>query len=440
VPVYGSSRISLESLALGKRLKSIRQRRGLTLRDLAKRTSISTAVLSQLETEQRRLDVAQGMAIADALGVAVEDLVSDAESLPYQVVRDGDLRVREARHVQLTTSTGEPLVHPNSFHPLADLFAGRHLEPVLGLIVEKTDSRSRFCVHHEQEFLLVLRGSIEFSIRTPEALERYELGPGDGVYFWSSLPHGVRSLDAHGAETLQVFASAPGSLQRGSSWLVSPRADTETETADRLKALGRRLRSCRTTAEQALDEVAAAMDITPRQLELAEAGRRPLPLSALAKFAQLSGYPLREFIGERKVHAPYAVVQRADAVPTIAPARRIDGTSPVNEFRPLATGFPEPLMLPCLVEVPTTDSVAQPHVHHGEEFIHVLAGQLELTIGVGASRHKETLSAGDWCYFDATVPHILEGRPLNPYDRLSAKAIDVFWCPLGADYLFERSD
>lgn len=439
MPVYGSYRASTDAPGLGQRLRGIRQRRGITLRELAKLTSISAAVLSQLETEQRRLDVAQAVAIAEALGVAVEDLVTEATDLPYQVVREGDLREREARQVQLVSPTGEMLVHSNRFHPLADLFAGRHLEPVMGLIAGDERDPS-FCAHHEQEFLLVLRGSIEFSIQTPTSIERRELGPGDAVYFWSSLPHSARSLDARGAETMQVFASALGSLHAESSWLMPPRAEVHTGPGDRLKAIGRRLRACRTAAEQTVGEVAAVLGVMPRHLELAEAGRRPLPLSALATFAQLSGHPLREFIGERKVCAPYLFVQRADALQQIQPARRREGTLPVTVFRPLTTGFPTPLMFPCLVEVPTVDSVAQPHVHHGEEFVHVLAGQLELTIGVGSSLRTETLRSGDWCYFDATVPHVLRGRPINPYDRLSAKAVDVFWCPLGADYLFDTQD
>jgi transcriptional regulator with XRE-family HTH domain/quercetin dioxygenase-like cupin family protein len=440
MPVYGSFRAPTDAAGLGQRLRAIRHRRGITLRELAKLTSISAAALSQLETEQRRLDVAQGIAIAEALGVAVEDLVTEATDLPYQVVRQGDLRGRQTRQVQLVSPTGETLVHSHRFHPLADLFAGRHLEPVLGLIGGEFDRSPSFCAHHEQEFLLVLRGSIEFSIQTPASVERHELGPGDAVYFWSSLPHRSRSLDARTAETLQVFASAPGSLHAESSWLMSPRAEVNTGTSDRLKGIGRRLRACRMAAEQTVEDVAAVLEVMPRHLELAEAGRRPLPLSALAKFAQLSGYPLREFIGERKVSAPYSFVQRADALQQIKPARRLEGTFPPNVFRPLATGFPTPLMFPCLVEVPTVDSLAQPHVHHGEEFVHVLAGQLELTIGAGSSVQTETLRAGDWCYFDATVPHVLRGRPVNPYDRLSAKAVDVFWCPLGADYLFETQD
>jgi transcriptional regulator with XRE-family HTH domain/uncharacterized cupin superfamily protein len=440
MPVYGSYRASTDAPGLGARLRGIRQRRGMTLRGLAKLTSISAAVLSQLETEQRSLDVAQAIAIAEALGVAVEDLMTEATDLPYQVVREGDLRDREARQVQLFSPTGEVLVHSHRFHPLADLFAGRHLEPVLGLIAGEFDRDPGFCAHHEQEFLLVLRGSIEFSIQTPTSVERCELGPGDAVYFWSSLPHSSRSLDARGAEAMQVFASAPGSLQAESSWLMPPRAEGNRGSADRLTMIGRRLRACRMAADQTVEDVAAVLRVTPRHLELAEAGRRPLPLSALAKFAQLSGYPLREFIGQRKVCAPYLFVQRADALEQIQPAHRRDGTLPANVFRPLTTGFPAPLMFPCLVEVPTVDSVAQPHVHHGEEFVHVLAGQLELTIGVGASLRTETLRSGDWCYFDATVPHVLRGRPIDPYDRLSAKAVDVFWCPLGADYLFDAQE
>ncbi len=438
MPVYGPHYWKADESTVGRRLKAARQRRMLKLRDLAALTGMSTAVLSQLENDRRVLDVTQALALAEALTVTLNELLGADDTLPFQIVKDAQLLAQKPQEVRLSSATGAGGLHPNRFHPLADLFAGRHAEPVHGFVSPASSSEPpTFCSHHEQEFLLVLRGAIAFSLKTPDGLERYELGPGDSIYFWSNLPHAVQSATAQNAETLQVFASPPGSLQSPLSWLISARADLEVEPRDRLKAIGRRIRQRRIAANETIRNLSAAIGVTPRRLELAEAGRRPLPIAAVMKFAQLAGYPLREFIGEPTARPPYTFVQRAADVKGIAPRPRRNATSPDNLFRPLARGFPSPLLVPYFIQVPTSDVVAAPHGHHGEEFIYVLSGQLELSIGPANDVRRETLGPGDSCYFDATVPHVAKGRPLNPYDQMSAEVLDLFWCPLGEDYLFD---
>ncbi len=436
MPVYGWKS---DDITVGRRLKAARQRRMLTLRDVAALTHMSTAVLSQLENDRRSLDIAQALTLAEALDVTLNELLGVDQALPCQIVKDADLRVQKPREVRLSSATddaGRP--HPNRFLPLADRFAGRHAEPVHGFIpATAMADPPTFCSHHEQEFLLVLRGFVEFSIKTPDGLERHELGSGDSVYFWSNLPHALRSATVHGAETLQVFASAPGSRQSPLAWLTSARADLEVGPSDRLKAIGRRMRQCRVAADESVRNLAAEIGATPRRLELAEAGHRPLAISAMMKFARLAGYPLGEFTGESTARRPYTFVQRAADVKRIVPRPRRDATSPGNLFRPLAHGFPSPLLVPYFIQVPTSDVVAAPHGHHGEEFIYVLSGQVELSIGHGNDVRQEILGPGDSCYFDTTVPHVAKGRPLNPYDHMSAEVLDLFWCPFGEDYLFD---
>ena len=50
---------------------------------------------------------------------------------------------------------------------------------------------------------------------------------------------------------------------------------------------------------------------------------------------------------------------------------------------------------------------------------------------------RDVLHAGDSCYIDSTVPHLLRSWTRNPYSETSAEVIDVFWCPLGESYLFD---
>lgn len=69
--------------------------------------------------------------------------------------------------------------------------------------------------------------------------------------------------------------------------------------------------------------------------------------------------------------------------------------------------------------------------------LYVLEGQLELTTYAEDKRVTETLRAGDSCFLDSSVPHMLRGQTKNPYSETGATVLDVFYCPLGESYLFE---
>lgn len=61
--------------AVGPRLKRLRQRRGITLSDLAEETGISTSTLSRLEAGLRRPTLEQLLPLARAYGVTLDELV-----------------------------------------------------------------------------------------------------------------------------------------------------------------------------------------------------------------------------------------------------------------------------------------------------------------------------------------------------------------------------
>ncbi|MCW2764268.1 MAG: putative Helix-turn-helix domain protein [Nocardioides sp.] len=61
--------------AVGLRLKQLRQRRDITLNDLAEETGISTSTLSRLEAGLRRPTLEQLLPLARAYGVTLDELV-----------------------------------------------------------------------------------------------------------------------------------------------------------------------------------------------------------------------------------------------------------------------------------------------------------------------------------------------------------------------------
>jgi transcriptional regulator with XRE-family HTH domain len=246
MPVYQSHRLDTDQLGFGGRIRSVRRARRLTLREVAQQAGLSPAFLSRIENEHLRLDFDAALRLAQAMGVPIEELLPRDVSAPYQIVRHQDLRDDELRRVPLAGASGQAGWHPNRFRPLADLFVGRHLEPAMARVLPEPDEGEpspTLCAHHEQEFLFVVRGRIEFLIKTPDGLRRFELEPGDSIYFWSSLPHRSRALDATAAQTLHVFAAEPGFSDQGNLWLLSPYVDvmrsTGDEDTDQLQIVGR---------------------------------------------------------------------------------------------------------------------------------------------------------------------------------------------------------
>jgi mannose-6-phosphate isomerase-like protein (cupin superfamily) len=103
----------------------------------------------------------------------------------------------------------------------------------------------------------------------------------------------------------------------------------------------------------------------------------------------------------------------------------------------LATTIPARHMFPCLIRLLNVQiENLTMHEHHGQEFIYVLDGELELTTYVEQELVTVDLRPGDSCYLDSTVPHLVRARTRNPFSETSAQVLDVFWSPLGEKYLF----
>src|SRR5262249_43106282 len=153
-------------LKIGDRIREVRQRQGMTLKALATRVETSAARLSQIENDRLALEVGEILSFAEALGIPLDTLIPPDLTLPYQVVRDADLRTRPGPRARVRAPRGGARVlSPHGFGRLADLFAGRHLEPLIGYISPAAAEDLQFCYHDEEEFAFVLRGRVEFRLK-----------------------------------------------------------------------------------------------------------------------------------------------------------------------------------------------------------------------------------------------------------------------------------
>ena len=115
-------------MATRARLKQLRFQRGLTIRQLADASGLHPSTVSRLETGARRLRLDHVEALADALGVAPEELLG-ARPTP---ARDGRLwepvgpeRSDGPRVYRVTVPAGKPHLHSHEGHQWIYVLSGR---------------------------------------------------------------------------------------------------------------------------------------------------------------------------------------------------------------------------------------------------------------------------------------------------------------------------
>jgi len=89
-------------------------------------------------------------------------------------------------------------------------------------------------------------------------------------------------------------------------------------------------------------------------------------------------------------------------------------------FKALASDKNGRHMEPFIVDI-EPDAVQEKSTHEGEEFIHVLEGNLKLEYGT----ITQTLKAGDSMYYDSIVPHRVVSADSNP-----VKILAVIYTPV----------
>lgn len=162
-----------EGRELGRRIRALRDRRGLSLRAVAEAAGVSESFLSQVERGVASPSVASLRGIAEALRESVASFFADGKEAGGQVVRVADRRrlVHPKRHWE------DVLLTPR---------ASKRLQLVLSTVEPGQGSGEEPYSHDsDEECVLILEGRLEFWVGE----ERYVLEEGDSLLFESRLPH-----------------------------------------------------------------------------------------------------------------------------------------------------------------------------------------------------------------------------------------------------------
>jgi transcriptional regulator with XRE-family HTH domain/oxalate decarboxylase/phosphoglucose isomerase-like protein (cupin superfamily) len=436
VPVYSEIPADYRSLKLGERIRSWRRERAWTLREMSDRLSTSVAALSAIENDRVVLDLERLLAISDVLGVRLHQLFPKNGSCHFHVIPRASLETIPPATVKTRNSSHPtPPRYPNVLRPLAGPFVGKSMEP-FHIQVLPSDS-PEFVSHGHEEFFFVLRGEVECLLKTPDGLVSERLGPGDCMYLWSHLPHCIRAAGNAPAESVHLIYSGYGATD-GAELTVVDQSQRTTLSQE----IGSKVAAFRKSEGLSQANFGRLVDIRPRRLNEIEHGRRPVSIEMLLRICQRFRKPLEYFLASTMIDKPFHTLVRAAAIgslPMRLRRRLPDGSWLGSEFRPLAAGFGPRGMHPYYAKLRQPEgSEVSLHVHHGQEFLYVVKGDVNLVTVVNGDRTTHMLSSGDMCFIDSTVPHRFIGMGVSPFEESSAEVIDVFWCPLGESYLFSE--
>lgn len=190
----------LKELNLGQKIKALRQKKGISLEEMARRTNLSQPLLSQIESEVVAPPVATLLKIARALNVNISYFfqTEEVEEKKAVIVRKKE-RKKVFRRIH-----EDPAKVGYYYESLAYPKADRHMEPFQVEFEAKKKEDLIFFNHQGEEFVFVLEGQLEFNYEN----EVYLLEPGDSLYFDSSLPHAFRAVGGQNALAIDVIYAA----------------------------------------------------------------------------------------------------------------------------------------------------------------------------------------------------------------------------------------
>jgi len=182
--------------------------------------------------------------------------------------------------------------------------------------------------------------------------------------------------------------------------------------------IGIKIRELREKRRYTLHDMTAKTGLAKDLLAQIESGEFIPPIATLMKLASALGVGMTYFFKDEAGSEKIAVTRAHEHVRMKRRPHHREGE--VNYiYEALETRKANKHMEPFLVEFPVQDTSEMVFVsHQGEEFLHLLEGQLEFR----SIDHVEVLNSGDSIYFESDLSHSF--RCLG---EKSAKAIVVVW-------------
>ena len=186
---------------LGPRLRRVREDRGLSARELARRISCSPSLISQIERGVSVPSVGMLYALASELRASMDFLFGVIPSGELTMTAHGGGRARDVPRAgdgaTADWPAGHGIVQRAALRRTIDLASGVRWERLtpgaddrvdfLEVVYEPRDSAATGAAlrHDGYEYGLIVSGTLQARV----GFESYELGEGDSIAFDSATPH-----------------------------------------------------------------------------------------------------------------------------------------------------------------------------------------------------------------------------------------------------------
>jgi transcriptional regulator with XRE-family HTH domain len=195
-PSTGRLDRAVEASKVGNRLRTERERLGISLRELARRVGVSPSLVSQIELDRVNPSVSTLYALVTELGMTMSDVFGDSPA-GEPVVRQLRADDRLAEHpetrrvINLASGVRWERLTPHSDREVEFLY-------VTYPVGAASCPEDALVTHGGKEYGYVSSGTLGVRV----GFEEYQLGPGGSIAFDSSSPH---RLWAIGAEPVQAI-------------------------------------------------------------------------------------------------------------------------------------------------------------------------------------------------------------------------------------------
>jgi transcriptional regulator with XRE-family HTH domain len=166
---------------IGKRIRILREEKGISLDELSNMTGFDVELLSNIENNIVQPQLGTVIRLSKALDSAFGRLISGIGNRIYSITRKDEQKVVS----RSTAKKGQKQVY--TYKSLAPEVKGRHMEALIVQLEENPDKE--VSVHDGEEFIYVLDGIVVLNIGE----ETFDLEPGDSAYYLSTTPHLVAS-------------------------------------------------------------------------------------------------------------------------------------------------------------------------------------------------------------------------------------------------------
>ena len=197
-------------MQLGRKIRDLRLRRGLTVQQLAEASGLSKGFISQVENDRTSPSLATLRDLAVALETSVAYLVVEEDQVPHVV------RKAERPRVQVGGNTSR--VEVLSAQPK------RNLELLMAELPPGLNAGDKRHYHHGEEIVVVLEGRVRLTCGNQVLV----LETGDSCHYDGRVPHAVENCGSGTARLLIAMPPAAFEPLIRVREMAAPRAEVQT--------------------------------------------------------------------------------------------------------------------------------------------------------------------------------------------------------------------